>query len=86
MPSLLDFFKQSPISGASGSINITPADGTNLSSDIRAVTINVAGTLSFVGWDGVTYNTGPLPVGTYPILARRIRATGTTATGITGWI
>jgi len=34
----------------------------------------------------VTYTTGPLPVGTYPMLARRIRATGTTATGLTGWI
>ena len=86
MPSLLEFFKQSPVSGASGSIVVTPSDSTNLSSDVRAITINVAGTVSYTGWDGVIYNTGPLPVGTYAVLARRIRATGTTATGITGWI
>lgn len=66
--------------------NITPADGTDLTDDIRAVTLNVGGTLSYVGWDGATYNTAALPAGTYPVYARRIRSTGTTATGITGWV
>lgn len=82
---LLDFFTQNPISGARGAIEVTPNDATNLPLDIRALTINAAGVVSFVGWDGVTYTTGPLPVGTYAILARRIRVTGTTATGLTGW-
>lgn len=86
MPALLDFFKQDPISGATGAIAVTPSDSTNLSQNVRAVTINASGTLSFIGWDGVTYTTGTLPAGTYALLATRIRATGTTATGITGWI
>ena len=65
---------------------ITPADGSDLTDDIRAVTLNGGGTLSYVGWDGATYTTAALPAGTYPVQARRIRATGTTATGITGWV
>ena len=66
--------------------SITPADGSDLTDDIRAVTLNVGGTLSFVAWDGATYTTAALPAGTYPVQARRIRSTGTTATGITGWV
>ncbi len=65
---------------------ITPSDGTDLVDDIRAVTLNAGGTLSYVAWDGVTYTTAALPAGTYALQARRIRATGTTATGITGWV
>ena len=71
---------------AMGSFAITPADGTDLSTDVRAVTIGTAGTLSWVGIDGTTYTTASLPAGTYPLTARRIRATGTTAAQITGWI
>jgi hypothetical protein len=71
---------------AIGCIAVTPSDGSDLASSIRAVTINVSGTVSYVGWDGVTYTTATLPAGTYSMLAKRIRATGTTATAITGWI
>ncbi|MFN3277944.1 MAG: hypothetical protein ACK41Y_06045 [Paracoccus hibiscisoli] len=53
---------------------------------IRAVTINAPGTISWVSWTGVTCSTGPLPAGTYTMAAMRIRATGTTASGITGWV
>lgn len=71
---------------AIGALAVTPSDSVDLARRIRAVTIGIAGgTISYVGWDGVTYTTGPLPVGTYPMLALRIRATGTTATGLTGW-
>ena len=34
---------------------------------------------------GAICTTGPLPVGQHSIWARRIWATGTTATGLTGW-
>ena len=71
---------------AVGAFAVTPADGTDLSSYIRAITINGMGVLVYDGWDGVTYTTGILPVGSYPLCARRIRAAGTTATGITGWV
>lgn len=71
---------------AYGAFAITPNDSTDLSDPIRQITINVSGTVSFVSSiDGQTYTTDTLPVGSYPLFARRIRATGTTATGITGW-
>lgn len=71
---------------AVGAYAITPNDSSDLTSRIRCVTLNVGGTLSFVGWDGQTYTTAALPAGSYPLYATRIRATGTTATGITGWV
>jgi hypothetical protein len=72
-------------SPAIGAVAVTPSDTTDLDFSIRAVTINGAGTISYI-LDTVTYTTGTLPVGTYAMQADRIRATGTTATGITGWI
>ena len=72
---------------ARGSFVITPSDGADLSTAIRQITIGTAGgTISWIDADGVTWDTGPLPLGTYPFRAHRIRATGTTATGLTGWI
>ena len=71
---------------AVGALAVAPSDAADLSSDIRAITLGVGGVLVFDGWDGVTYTTGILPAGTYPLFARRIRSTGTTATGMTGWI
>lgn len=71
---------------AIGAYAITPNDSTDLSAPIRMVTINGAGTVSYVSSvDGATYTTGSLPVGSYPLFAIRIRSTGTTATDITGW-
>jgi len=72
---------------ARGAFAITPDDNNDLVSAIRQITIGTAaGTVSFVDGEGATHTTGPLPVGTYPLQAHRIRATGTTATGLTGWI
>ena len=73
---------------AIGALAITPSDTADLSAEIRAITIGTAGgTITFVSSrDGASYVTGPLPVGTYPVFAARILATGTTATGLTGWI
>lgn len=70
---------------ALGAFAVTPNDSADLASAIRAVTIGGDGTLSYVS-GGLTYTTGTLPAGTYPLFAERIRATGTTATNITGWI
>ena len=50
------------------------------------VWLNAGGTLSWVSTDNTVQTTAALPPGTYPLLARRIRATGTTATGLTGWV
>jgi hypothetical protein len=74
------------VSPAVGAIVVTPSNSADLSLPIRALTINVAGTVSFIGPDGATYTTDTLPAGTYSIAATRIRSTGTTATGLTGWV
>lgn len=74
-------------SPALGAYDITPSNSVDLMETVRAITIGTAaGTLSFVGRDGRTYTSGPLPLGTYPLFARRVLATGTTATGLTGWV
>lgn len=82
-------FRSSSI-GSSGpaiqSIVVTPSDTADLPVAIRAVTINAPGTLSWISWTGVSCTTGPLPVGTYTMAAMRIRASGTTAADITGWV
>lgn len=73
-------------SSAIGSFPITPSDSADLALNIRMVTINVGGTLSWVNWQDEVETTALLPAGSYPIQAKRIRATGTTATGLTGWV
>ena len=66
---------------------ITPADGADLTDHVRAITIGTtAGVIAYHDWNGVERTTGSLPVGTYPLLARRILSTGTTADGFTGWV
>jgi hypothetical protein len=71
---------------AIGAYAVTPNDSTDLTEPCRQITINGSGTVSYVSSkDGATYTTGTLPVGSYPVLASRIRSTGTTATDITAW-
>lgn len=65
---------------------ITPADGSDLTYYIRAITLNVGGVLVYDNWEGETCTTAALPAGTYALQARRVRSTSTTATGITGWV
>ena len=66
---------------------ITPSDTVDLAAPVRAVTIGTAaGVVKYThARTGTVCTTGPLPVGTHSIWARRIWATGTTATGLTGW-
>lgn len=75
-------------SPAVGAYAITPDDDTDLAVAIRCITIGGdAGTVSYISSrDGQTYTSGTLPSGgSFPLLASRIRSTGTTATAITGW-
>jgi len=66
---------------------VTPNNDADLQESIRAVHINAAGAISYVSsLDGQTYTTGTLGVGYHTMFARRILATGTTATEITGCI
>ena len=71
---------------ALGSLAITPSDTVFAAgAKIRAITINVSGIVAWRDVAGVAQITGTLPVGSYPMIATAIMATGTTATGITGW-
>lgn len=84
---MADRFPYGGTEPAKGASLIAPSDTVDLSERVRAITVGAGvGTVSYVGWDGVTYTTGPLPLGTYPLYAVRVRATGTTATGLTGWV
>lgn len=70
-----------------GMFAITPSDSVDLPSPIRAIVVgDAAGTIAAVGVDGVTRTSGTLPQGLYAVLIRRVLATGTTATGLTGMI
>lgn len=72
---------------AIGCYAVTPNDGADLTDPIRMLTIGVSGTISFVSSrNGRTYTSGELTPGSYPLFASRILSTGTTATGLTGWI
>lgn len=73
---------------AVGAFPVVKSDTQDLPSPIRSLTIGVtAGEVSYISaMDGQTYTTGILPLGSYPLWAKRILATGTTAAGLTGWI
>jgi hypothetical protein len=65
---------------------VTPSDTLDLAEPVRQITLNVGGTLRWSGRDGTVNTTAALPAGSYALSATRIHATGTTATGITGWV
>jgi hypothetical protein len=63
--------------------NFTPNDGADLPNDTRCLIVGVAGNVKLTDDKGDT-DTFALPVGAFPIRARRIWATGTSATGLVG--
>lgn len=75
-----------PVMGATGSFPVTPADSAFAGNDIiRAITIGVSGTVRWLDADGVVQDTGTLPIGTYPLNAKGVYSSGTTASSITAW-
>lgn len=70
---------------ASRAFAITPADGANLTNNIRAIYVGGAGNLKIdtVGGDTVTL-TGVLVGVVYWIRAKKVNSTGTTATNLIG--
>jgi len=63
--------------------NFTTNDAADLPNDTRWLIVGVAGTVKLTDGKGAV-DTFTLPAGVFPILARRIWATGTTATGLVG--
>ena len=88
MPAI-DRFKQTVRARAGGPahlILVTPSDGEDLAHVSQWVFLATAGTLAVTTRGGETLVTPPLPAGWHLMELTRIRATGTTATGImVGW-
>ena len=88
---MADYFNGSNIdlgAPALSSFAVTKSDTADLPVVIRALTIGTAGgVVKYThARTGAICTTGPLPIGQHSIWARRIWDTGTTATGLTGWI
>ena len=64
---------------------ITPADGTDLEVNTRALVIAAGGDVKFNTESGQT-RTCTFPAGVIPIRVSRVWSTGTTATGISGLV
>lgn len=64
---------------------ITPADGADIAVETRWISVAVGGALVVDKLDGTSV-TLTLPAGIFPIRAQRVRATGTTATGLVGYV
>ena len=71
------------IGSSQGFFPITPDNANDLAVETRALLVAVGGTLNVDRLDG-TNVTITVPAGLIPIQVQRVRATGTTATGITG--
>lgn len=82
MPFATDSFER--LFGATEGVSVTPSDSADLSIGFcRGILVGTAGSLSVIGTSGGTINFPTLIAGViHPICATRIRATGTTATGI----
>lgn len=74
-----------PETPARGAFVVAPNNTADLPYPVRQLTLPNGGTVVY-DWAGVTWTTGTLLPGTYPMFASRIRVTGTTATGMTGWV
>ncbi len=69
---------------AEDALPVTPNDGADLSDGVcQALVIGTAGNLSVITREGVQRDLLGVPAGVLPLQVRRVRATGTTATGIT---
>ena len=69
----------------SKSFPITPSDDNDLSHDVRGLYIGVTGDVTFITVEGDTDTYYNHPVGYLPGQIKRVKATGTTATQISGF-
>jgi len=63
-------------------VDVTPSDTVNVVKTPKAIYADVAGTISMIDSSGTTISFTVLAGIIYPLIPARIRATGTTATGI----
>lgn len=65
--------------------NITPNDGADLPNVISALSVQVPGNVHFLTESGAD-RTVALPAGFFPVRISKVFATGTTATGLVGFV
>lgn len=63
---------------------ITPNDSADLTTRALALYVGVSGDVKLDTWGGETVTFANVPAGILPVRARRVYATGTTASGIIG--
>ncbi len=63
---------------------VTPSDTQDLENWALALYVGVAGDVRLDTWHGETVTFANVPVGVLPVRARRVRATGTTASSLIG--
>jgi hypothetical protein len=71
-----------PISAARKLVAVTPSNSTDLTDLPKALWIGVAGDISVIAADDTDAVTVAALAGVLPIRVKRVRSTGTTATGI----
>jgi len=69
---------------ASRAVEITPSDSSDVTQELRALSISVAGALKVTTAGGDTVTFANVPAGIFPVRCKRIWSTGTAATGIVG--
>jgi hypothetical protein len=71
---------------ASGSYTITPSDTVDLPYPGAVITVTIGGTVKYTGINNMIDTITLADGGQIPAFARRVWATGTTATGIHGFL
>ena len=77
---------RSPADPATDAFDITPDDATDLIAVTTALNVATPGTVRLTTVDGATVDLTIHPGHAFPVRARRVWASGTSATGIRGLI
>lgn len=67
---------------AQDGVAVTPSDSTDLTTAARALYVGGTGDVTIITPAGNTVTYSSVPVGVLPVAAKRVKATGTTATNI----
>lgn len=71
---------------ARGAFDITPNNSTDLTKKAYGITCSGAGTVHYTGLDGVEHTVTLAADRTWPVAIKKVFVTGTTATGIVGFV
>lgn len=84
MPTTFSTTHRRPSDPAISIFDITPDDGADLAQETTALNVATPGTVRVTTIDGSTSDISVHPGQSFPIRARRVWLTGTTATGLRG--